>query len=432
MKILFSPIGTTDPVSESNCREGAMLHICRYRDIDKVYMYMSGEICGYHRLDNRYVYCLNKLSEHLGRTIEYEITERTDLTDNVNNFDFFIDEFRTIVENIRKDHPSDEIYLNVSSGTPAMKSALQSLEAFVNFKVVPIQVRTPDRKSNFHARDKTIYDPELIWECNEDNTVNEDRTSLSDNSRFFNQIKKNNIIELIKNYDYIGAQILCRSMGSDLPSGFISAVNAAADRYRFNYREAVKYKDFNIKYDSEKLVRVCEYLLLLDVKSRKKEVSDYMRGITPLVAELFEDVLSMQCGFEINDHVSDEHGIRKWNVSKLQKNKTAYNCLCNESRKMNRTFTGGDVYSSHMIALMKALGIDRDIYEICYDLRRMERVRNHIAHGMMSTKDIPPEADPDKITDMLFMLLKASGLEMDKKKFFSSYDHMNEVILGKL
>lgn len=42
MKILFSPIGTTDPVR--NCRDGACLHILRHYHPDKVVLYFTAEM----------------------------------------------------------------------------------------------------------------------------------------------------------------------------------------------------------------------------------------------------------------------------------------------------------------------------------------------------------------------------------------------------
>ena len=38
--ILFTPVGGTDPISSTNCRDGSMLHICRNYKPDKVIMYM--------------------------------------------------------------------------------------------------------------------------------------------------------------------------------------------------------------------------------------------------------------------------------------------------------------------------------------------------------------------------------------------------------
>ncbi len=62
-KILFSPVGGTDPISENNLHDGSLLHICRCYKPDKVYLYMSKEILKHHEEDDRYLYCLRKLDE---------------------------------------------------------------------------------------------------------------------------------------------------------------------------------------------------------------------------------------------------------------------------------------------------------------------------------------------------------------------------------
>ena len=61
--ILFSPVGGTDPISSTNCRDGSLLHICRVYRPDVVYLYMSQEILANQDKDNRYLYCLDKLGE---------------------------------------------------------------------------------------------------------------------------------------------------------------------------------------------------------------------------------------------------------------------------------------------------------------------------------------------------------------------------------
>lgn len=45
--ILFTPVGGTDPISSTNCRDGSMLHICRIYKPDKVIMYMTKEMLAY-------------------------------------------------------------------------------------------------------------------------------------------------------------------------------------------------------------------------------------------------------------------------------------------------------------------------------------------------------------------------------------------------
>ena len=72
-KILFSPIGGTDPIS--NFRDGAMLHICRIYKPDIVYLYLSKEMCEFQEKDDRYRYCLEQLARKrsLPRNLQTEM-----------------------------------------------------------------------------------------------------------------------------------------------------------------------------------------------------------------------------------------------------------------------------------------------------------------------------------------------------------------------
>ena len=56
-RILFSPIGSTDPISRQY--DGAMLHIIRKYRPEKVYVYMSKEMCELEDKDHRYSWCLD-------------------------------------------------------------------------------------------------------------------------------------------------------------------------------------------------------------------------------------------------------------------------------------------------------------------------------------------------------------------------------------
>ena len=165
--ILFTPVGGTDPISSTNCQDGSMLHICRVYQPDKIIMYMSKEMLEFQEKDDRYRYCIERLGEMQGRTFEIEIVERRGLT-KVHEFDYFYQDFRNIIQNIYHDMDKDDtLLLNVSSGTPAMKSGLLVLQTLGEFPAKLIQVATPERKINEHIhRD---YDVQTLWELDEDN-----------------------------------------------------------------------------------------------------------------------------------------------------------------------------------------------------------------------------------------------------------------------
>ena len=438
MNILFSPVGTTDPVSEYNFRDGAMLHICRYRQIGKVYMYMSKEICGYHDLDNRYVYCLEKLSEHLGRTISYELIERRDLEDDVNRFDYFINEFKMTVDDIHKKNPEDTLFLNASSGTPAMKSALQGIEAFVDYKVIPIQVATPTKKSNGHSADKKRYDPQTLWELNEDNSITEDRTAVSENSRFFAEIKKRNIIQLINSYDYVGAAALADSMKDTLSDEFLELIHAADERFKLNFRKAKadfsKYGHKILEVETTGLTEIAEYLLILDLKVKREEYADFLRGITPLIADLFEMILKHSCGFKVDDHVSvNSRNIRRWDINKLRSNAAVMTALNNN---YGGAFRSEPIYSGAMQIIIETLSADSRLVSVCRDLRSSEeKLRNIAAHEItgISERRIRSELgfSSADIINKLFAAMGYAGISTDRS-FFGSYDRMNKLLISSI
>ena len=97
--ILFSPVGGTDPISNSNGHDGAMIHCCRVYKPDEVYLYMSKYVLDMESEDNRYTYCLAKLYESLGKTLNYKMIERPDLLE-VQEFDFFYDDFKAEIQSV--------------------------------------------------------------------------------------------------------------------------------------------------------------------------------------------------------------------------------------------------------------------------------------------------------------------------------------------
>ena len=73
---MFSPVGGTDPMSESNYHDGALLHIARHYLPDVIYLYMSKEILEKQDQDDRYRYCIRKLGEKLNHSFEIREIER--------------------------------------------------------------------------------------------------------------------------------------------------------------------------------------------------------------------------------------------------------------------------------------------------------------------------------------------------------------------
>lgn len=210
-RVLFTPIGTTDPIK--NFRDGSMLHICRVYQPNVVYLYLSAEMIKLHEKDNRYEYCIKKLAEKLNQKIEIKYIMRPELHD-VQVYDLYYEDFCKIIPEIQSEMSSgDKLLVNVASGTPAMKSALMILAALSEYRICPIQVTTPVRRSNRRSEDIENYDVDTYWELNEDNEPEfENRCVEVRNTNFTALMKLENIYKFIKSYDYAAALIMAEQI----------------------------------------------------------------------------------------------------------------------------------------------------------------------------------------------------------------------------
>lgn len=441
-KILFSPVGGTDPIS--NFRDGAMLHICRVYQPDKVYLYLSKEICEFHDKDNRYLYCLEQLKRKLGIQFEIHLIKKSELK-QVQVFDTFIVEFRNILKQINKEYNDKIIYLNVSSGTPAMKGALQTLATLSEFSMIPIQVSTPAKKINKHTEDKVNYEVETYWELNEDNEDNfENRCVQSEGIRLLTEIKKEILFKHIDAYDYVAALQIAETIREDLSDEVIHLLHAANWRLKLHNSgitqelKGIKYPMLPIKKDGER--ELFEAVLALEIKLKKEEYGDFLRFSTPVMAELFYYILKERCQIDIYKYCKKRRNAYVWSKEKLnQKNSNE-----EEEKKRIRILqafqnaygTGGvretEVASDQMVRLLEEFITDQTICQELKALRKIEcDVRNLAAHQIVAvTRDWIKHKtgyDPKAIMEMIKNAVRYAGIKV-RKEYWNSYDDMNTYI----
>ena len=436
MNILFSPVGLTDPVS--NFRDGAMIHICRFRQIDKVYLYLSKEVYEYENHDHRYSYCINMLAKQTEHKLEYEFIVKEQLED-VHLFDTFIHDFRKEITRIHQANPDDQLYLNVSSGTPAMKSALQILAAFREFDMIPIQVATPQKRSNPHVEEKWSYNPEEQWKCNDDNSDPIDRCSVSVNINFLLLTKKQMLAELINKYDYVGAQALADTMRHSLSDKFIELLDGAVKRFTLQFGEAnTIYKKYNLNLleaEQSNYAPITEYLLELDIRVRKQEYGKFIQGLTPLIFDLYEMILSNKMNIKLDNlTVESSYGEREWNIKELLRDANLQIKECLEGQ--NGVISQNTVYSASLNRIIQGMCNDERIKKLCRKLRSIEQTaRNIAAHEIVSISDqwIKQKTNclSADILDMFRRLIIYAGININNN-FFGSYDRMNDCLIKAL
>lgn len=437
--ILFTPVGGTDPISASNCYEGAVLHICRYYKPDKVILYMSREMLENQEKDNRYLYCLERLEKLQNRTIEYEIVERRELS-NVHEFDYFYEDFRAIIQNIYASmKEGDSLLLNISSGTPAMKSGLLVLQTIGEFPATLIQVATPEKGMNEHIHKG--YDVETLWDLNQDNLPDAKNRCKEITCPSLKKIKQEEIIKKhIEAYDYNAALSVTETMKPEDVRKYRSIIELASRRILLDFAGVDKiarqtgFDCIPVKASSDR--KLFEYALNMDVRLKRGEYVDFIRAITPLLVDLFELVLKKQCGVDINDYCEVKKykrvSRRQWSESKLQGTE--------EKQVLDKAFqgkfNGTDIYSVHLKYLIDHFSDNSTLKELVEKLRSVEeQIRNDAAHDVISVTEETiiqkTGFTSTKIMQMIQNLFYYTGISV-KKEYWKSYDEMNMRILKEI
>ncbi len=424
MKVLFSAIGSTDPIS--NCADGGVLHICRVYRPDKVYLYLSKEMCQYHDKDDRYRRAVHLLGKELGHTFEVEAI-RDESMERVQVFDAFINSFERLVGEIqRKDQP-EEFLLNVSSGTPAMKCSLQIISMLWK-NVQAIQVSTPAKSSNKMHENKDTYQLEEQWECNLDREEGfENRCSVSDAKYLLDRIRKENIHKHLLAYDYEAAKLMAETLYQAPSEEFWGCLEIAIARNRLDLRfvngNRKKYGiDRWFPIVQEREMKEFEYLLAMQAKLWKKQYIDFIRDVTPVFYSLSERVLKRYCDLSFQD-IGTQAREGAWCLS-LEK-------LKEKGIRPNVNWGDFTHLSSYVVLMiMEQVCEDENILELMRGIRTVEReVRNLAAHEIVGVTEEWVEKKtgfrPGKVMDMLFELAGCAGIQMAKKDR-EAYHRMNE------
>lgn len=439
-KILFSPVGGTDPISENNCHDGSLLHICRVYRPDVVVLYMSKEILDKQEQDDRYCFALRKLYEHMHCDMpEIRQIQRPELN-NVHEYDYFYNDFQGILTQLSSEKDdTDELIVNVSSGTPAMKSGILVLETLlqsmgdITTSAKMVQVSTPLRGMSEHTHSKE-YDNEMMWELNEDNAPDFINRCSEISSPTLLKLRNEEIIkQQIAAYDYRAAVDIAKSMPL-YSSAYVGLLRMANYRLLLDFSNVdklIREEDFDcfpVKNSGER--KIFEYALNMDIKFKRKEYPDFVLRMTPLIVGLLEMILKKQLGIKLSDYTRESlDGGIKWNPSRLNDTEILAVLVHQYGVEFN---PNGFVSSDHLNALVQAMSADERLKKLAQDVRQIEKsLRNMTAHQMVSIT--PPVIvkrtgfTGGQIMDIIKGLFQYTGIKVTKKDW-DSYDQINEEI----
>lgn len=441
MKVLFTCVGKSDPLTifENNViYDAAYMQIVRYHCPDKIYFYMSKEICEFDEIDNRYEKSIMLLNQHLNTKIKTYKIKRPELID-VQRFDEFYDDFENIINEIIIENGKDvEILCNVSSGTPAMKATLQILAALSKYKLTPIQVDDPTKGKWQRDVDLINYDLDFYWELNSDNDINEDRTYFSKNDKFNFKIQKELLVNLIKSYDYEAAYDLVNSYKYRIDKDVIDLIKFSLDRYNLDTKEILKSPNKSLlPYLDEEQAKIFEYGLWLKVKIEKGEILDFVRGITPFLYEICKYALNNICKINILKycHENKKNGVMYLTRQLMDTDRQGeelLNILDSKFSKYKNRFLS----EKQMLTILYAK-LDDDS-ELQLSLERLDslrkKIRNIASHQITCVREEDIIKKLGKSVDDYVNIIRIvlACLNFDTSKYWNSYNLMNEKIIEEI
>lgn len=269
MKVLFSPIGNSDPWS--NDRDGAMLHIVRHYQPDIVVLFFTESIWeGNKNIPGRKNFDWKSIILKVSPGTKVNI--KVDNIKYENDFDSYKDLFHFYINEIRTEYSKAEILLNVTSGTPQMESTL-CLEYISNPNNMQcIQVSTPapteGPRSSFAKPETLIED---LNKVNDNEKVATNRSKSIDIISFREVMVRSQIKGLVDNYDYEGALNLVSNQKS-FRNGKLLRKKLLALTNQIKTHEV--FPEINVKYNNAALKKSLFHYLLVNMRYNRLDVAE--------------------------------------------------------------------------------------------------------------------------------------------------------------
>lgn len=444
--VLFSPVGTTDPI-RSQC-DGAMLHIVRHLRPETVWLFLTKEMAEYHDKDDRY----RKSIWRVMPECKIEVI-KTDI-DNPHDFDACYLKFREILKTMREKYRDYELLVNVSSGTPQMKNILTYEAVGGNFGVVAIQVSSPNNGANDREEPLTHdFDIDLAFETNEDHVNPSSESRLARPN--FKAIKAYNLAfkieSMVNSYNYSGALNLLKD-NTELFDERLEIILKHGDlRTKLRYDESLTVLNNDLMKDYKE--RICfihdrsalkfyEFFMTMKLRQKRGELAEMILKLTPFSFELalyyLRDVLKFDLQMITRVYKGNQYILQRDLISRYDSG--MLNFL---DDKYKNGFRDSDLSLDNIIYLLIYLKSDPDICNKFVVVREVEsEVRNKIAHQMISVSEEEITRLMEKREkEVLIELPKSSGriielCESLLKLIFKNkiqrddfiYDRINEIV----
>ena len=317
MKVLISAVGNTDPIR--NFHDGALVHIARRYRPDKIIIVFSEELI---RKKDDIEKVIRSIDSQYFPEIVYH--EPIILNNEVHIFDTMFDQFDDIIrEYYTKD---DEFILNLSSGTPQIKSALFVLNRLSEINVKAVQVPSPEKKSNAGVRHDDSEDIDVLIDTNMDNKQDYvDRTIEDTSDKFKQGLIKKTLRDFIKKYDYKASLEIANQL-PDFP-GLKDCRKKLQDIVDSLDRQDIPQLLQKKKW-SEEQKKVLNAYLTIDLQKERGNFSEGLIRIKNLTEFILEDYIENRYPEFLDNYVNESEkyylGIQDYNKILQIKDRTLY------------------------------------------------------------------------------------------------------------
>lgn len=392
MRILFTPAGDTDPVR--GYHDGAILHILRHYPADKVILFLTKDM----EEKESEMHCYTRGIASVAPDVTVEIL-RSGITEpqKYEKLTAIQDAFASAYDA----HPEAEWLLNVSSGTPQIKTVM-ALLALDYPRTKAIQVPSPERKSNRGNHPCRTAD-ELVemLDCNEDaepgavNRCEEPPLLLLKRHGLVRQVTS-----LVRNYEYAGALQIVRQNKNCFSPISEKLLQHATLRRDLMWKEANKVI---AQYEGKPLIEgagdFSEYFQVMEMRQRKKQYPEFIVKLSPILASLGIQYIQKIPGFtldQIGYSKKDRAGNQIFNVDRAIMNRNWPGLVSHLETALHGPLRTGAIYFSLIVHICEYFEKEElrsnenhsRITRLFKELRSVEEsVRNPIAHEITNMSD---------------------------------------------
>ena len=412
MAVLFSPVGDADRTGLDFENEGAVLHILRnYPDIDSAVLYLSADQVERHNKDPFDAY-IDLVRPDLTR----EYIKRPQLTDPHHFDTAFYGDFSSAFSDISEKHSGQTVYVNLSSGTPAMKSALLVLVELGSHRITPLQVDHPKYASGVRVHEVPT-------------------------ENFRKLITIESVKKLVEKYDYPGARSLAKDV---LEDDRMALIDGLVDRYELRTGAARKKLGFMANEyigSCTQIGKTFEYLQYLEVLYEKGDWASYLRATDPAVVNVLLQVVDTFTEYS-REHLVKTEGTATLNVDIVSKNQVLSKIFAQDLLKIEQNVSRGkskDIfltwYPLRELIKESAEGLDPALFAMLRDstLDSLQNERNKFVHSYQMIVAVNAKQQADRWKGFLYPLLEAAAIKKNEKlPARDSYGKLNKAIIAML